>query len=734
MRSKHAIQTRVVLLIVALALEALVTAQGQTSPQPQSQSFAAGATAVLVDVVVRTKQGRPFLGLTANDFDVFEDGVRQKIGSFSVVERAGGFGIRVGRRVSAPPAAESGTGNSPEPPPPTPSERPAVAIVFDALKPDALELAQRAATAYLPMNGDTDAYVGVFAADPGLRVLQPYTDDLALARRAVHSLTAAPTTQQQIEAERRRTLNDRLNALDALGIGRDAAVFAADPGANATNAQAIVDQLMTELELSMLRSSESLDRDQRGFATANALLAVIQSLAVLPGRKTLVYLSEGLPASPAMQARFTSIVSVANRGNVSVYTIDAAGLRAQSTVSETRREMEEAGQERLRQTSVSRDPAQPMTRMVEHAEDLLRLDPQGGLAQLAEDTGGFLIRDTNDLSSAFRRIDEDNRFHYVLTYSPTNPELDGKFRTIQVKVHRDGAQVFSRKGYLAVRRPASGFLVYESAALAALDHGKPPNDFPIGASGYVFPDPNGRAAVPVVVHVKTANLRFTIDQEKESYTAEAVIVARIKNAAGKTLHTLSQQYLLTGASKDVATARDGDILFYRQPDLAPGVYSLETVVQDVLAQRASARLSTLTVPVISPAHVPASTLVVVQRTERIASPQRQSNLPFYYGDTLLYPNPGDPFRIGHDAELMFYISFYKRTGETPEATLEILHSGQTLASVPVEMPSGAADSDRVQHVGKLPIDKFPVGTYELRLRLRSGTTEEVRNAFFTIAQ
>ena len=110
---------------------------------------------------------------------------------------------------------------------------------------------------------------------------------------------------------------------------------------------------MTQLEMNMLRSSESLDRDQRGFATANALLSVIQSLSVLPGRKTLVYLSEGLPASPAMQARLTSIVSVANRGNVSVYTIDAAGLRAQSTLSETRREMEEAGQERLRQTSTS---------------------------------------------------------------------------------------------------------------------------------------------------------------------------------------------------------------------------------------------------------------------------------------------------------------------------------------------------------------------------------------------
>jgi VWFA-related protein len=724
---------RVTVLIVALALEGLVAAQSQAPQQPQAQSYSAGATAVLVDVVVRTKQGRPLQGLTSDDFEILEDGVRQKIGSFSVVERAGGIGIRVGRRVSASPATDSATANSPEASPTALSDRPTVAIVFDALKPDALELAQRAATAYLPMNGDTDARVGVFAADPGLRVLQLYTDDVALARRAVHNLTAAPTTQQQMEAERRQVLNDRLNALDALGIGRDTATFSPDPGANATNAQAIVEQQMTQLELSMLRSSESLDRDQRGFASANALLAVIESLSIRPGRKTLVYLSEGLPASPAMQARLTSIVSVANRGNVSVYTIDAAGLRAQSTLSETRKEMEEAGQERLRQTSSSRDPDQPMTRMVERAEDLLRLDPQGGLARLAEDTGGFLIRDTNDLSSAFRRIDEDNRFHYVLTYSPTNPEFDGKFRTIQVKVHRDGAQVFSRKGYIAIRRPASGFLSYEAAALAALDHGKPPNDFPISASGYVFPNPKGRAAVPLVVHVKTDNLRFTVDENKGTYTGEAVILARIRNAAGQTVITLSQQYLLTGLAKDVASAQGGEILFYRQPDLASGVYTLEAIVQDVVAQRASARLSTVSVPAISAAHVPASTLAIVQRGERIASAERRSDVPFYYGDLLLYPNPGDPLRLGHDGELMFYFSFYRESGVVPEATLEILASGQALASVPIAMPDAAAQG-RVQHVGKLPIDKFPAGTYELRLRLRSGTTEEMRNAFFTIAQ
>jgi VWFA-related protein len=724
--------TRAAIAIVALVLEIGVAARpAPQAPQPRSQTYAAGATAVLVDVVVRKKHGGPMRDLTADDFEIFEDGVRQSLGSFSVVEQSGGIGVKVGRRVSAPAAAEGGANAAAAPA--AAVERPTVAIVFDALKPDALELAQKAALGYLPMNGDTDARIGVFATDPGLRVLQPYTDNMTLARRAVHTLTAAPTARQEMEAERRLALNQRLVSLDALGLGRDASAFSPDPGANLTNAQIIVEQQMTELEMSMLRSFESLDRDERGLGTAAALLSVIQSLAVVPGRKTLVYLSEGLPASPAMQARLDSVVSAANRGGVSVYAIDAAGLRAESTLTETRREIDAAGQERLRQTNVSRDPSNgPMSRMVERTEDLLRLDPQTSLARLADDTGGFLIRDTNDLSSAFRRIDEDNRFHYLLTYSPSNAAFDGKFRTIQVKVRRDGAQVFARKGYLALRRPAAGFLSYEAAALAALDRGRPPNDFPMSARGFVFPDPKGHAAVPVVVHVRTRDLTFNVDQDRGSYTAQAVVVARIRNAAGQTIHTLSQQYLLTGAAKDVDAARDGEILFYRQPELTPGVYGLETIVQDTLAQRASARLSTLSVPTGSTGQMAASTLVVVQRVERVAAADRRSELPFYYGDALLYPNAGEPMRAGRDTELTFYFAFYRGAGDDPAATLEILHSGRTVASLAIELPR-TIPPGRIQHVGKLPIDKFPSGTYQLRLRLQSGGSEEFRDAFFTIA-
>ena len=90
----------------------------------------------------------------------------------------------------------------------------------------------------------------------------------------------------------------------------------------------------------------------------------------------------------------------------------------------------------------------------------------------------------------------------MLTYSPKNEDFDGKFRTIGVKVRRDGAQVFSRKGYFAVRSATAPVLSYEAPAIAALDSGKPPNAFAIGAAAMVFPEPSGKTLVPIVVQVQ----------------------------------------------------------------------------------------------------------------------------------------------------------------------------------------------------------------------------------------
>jgi len=489
---------------------------------------------------------------------------------------------------------------------------------------------------------------------------------------------------------------------------------------------------LLELERSMIDSFGSLERDYRGYDTTISLVSVIRSLAEMPGRKSVVFFSEGLPVSPALSARLDDLIAAANRANVTVYAVDAHGLRTRSSFTDTRREMQEFVDERLLQTgSGSTGTNQPLSMGFERVEDLVRLDSRTGLARLADDTGGFLVEESNDLRSAFRRIDEDNEFHYLLTYSPNNAEFDGKFRTIHVTVRRPGMQVFARKGYRAIRAPGVVDIgSYDVPALAMLDQIPLPNAFPVHAGGFSFPDPDRPGLTPVVVHVSTRGFRFVVDPNRSTYSAQASIVVRIRDEKGHEVQRLSQQYLLSGDAKDIEAARRGDIFFYREADLSPSVYTMETVVYDALAHVGSARVATLTVPSVKPSGIGMSSLVLVSRAEESKDGRPDDKArPLYVGNMLLYPNLGEAIQKSTNAELPFYVTLYGNVHDA-KATAQLLRNGLAIAETPLPLPPSAGS--RVQEVGRMPIGALPAGTYELRIRVSADGQEVARSAFFTL--
>jgi VWFA-related protein len=69
--------------------------------------------------------------------------------------------------------------------------------------------------------------------------------------------------------------------------------------------------------------------------------------------------------------------------------------------------------------------------------------------QIASGTGGFVVEDTNDLRRGVAAIDADRRFYYLLTYDPTNKELDGTWRAVSVTVPNRKVIVRARSGYIA---------------------------------------------------------------------------------------------------------------------------------------------------------------------------------------------------------------------------------------------------------------------------------------------
>ena len=93
--------------------------------------------------------------------------------------------------------------------------------MFDRLSAESLRLAQRATLEYVPMNGESAGRVGVFATDPGVRMVQGYTTDRSRVRRAVADIVPSGTTAEEQKGER---------AEELLARRRTAGRRVADPG------------------------------------------------------------------------------------------------------------------------------------------------------------------------------------------------------------------------------------------------------------------------------------------------------------------------------------------------------------------------------------------------------------------------------------------------------------------------------------------------------------------------
>jgi hypothetical protein len=121
--------------------------------------------------------------------------------------------------------------------------------------------------------------------------------------------------------------------------------------------------------------------------------------------------------------RMEELGQIANRGNVTFYPVFARGLSVFDAP---------IGPDKP--TSPNQDAANLRVR-------------QNTLRVLADYTDGTYVINTNNIDAALRRIVDDLSSYYLMGYYTTNTKLDGRFRTITVRVKRPGVTVRARKGY-----------------------------------------------------------------------------------------------------------------------------------------------------------------------------------------------------------------------------------------------------------------------------------------------
>jgi VWFA-related protein len=722
----------------AVALRATAQAPAQAPP-----TFAVGTSAVAIDVVVRDKKGRLVKDLTAADFEVTEDGAKQRIESFTVVARGVEALPEPGAAPAPAPAAPAPAAEvSAVPTTETPDAPAVLALVFDRMSPSGRDLAHTAALTYLAARHEGD-FVGVFSIDLALHTIQNFSSDTDRIRTAIDLASTQAGTSFVSSADRVRDLQTLdIRAQDAENMAMSAATGGASPGNPGTSPAtaalaggAAVERDIARLQVGMMQTFEALERDQQGFATSNGLLAVVQGLQRVPGRKTIVFFSEGMMIPDRVLTQFQAVIAAANRANVAIYTMDAAGLRTHSPTEATREALAAAATARYYNLG-KEDAGGIMMKDAERNEDMLRMNPQAGLGQLAGETGGFLVRDTNDARDGFRQIAQDMRFHYVIGYTPTNDNYDGRFRRVSVKVRRGGTDVHSRRGYYAVRaRTSNPVLAYEAPAVAVLDRPGPhPELFPFKGVALAFPQAGPTLKVPVLVRVPGRFPKYSpAPDQKDVMAADLAVVVRLRNEYHQEVGRMSQHYQLSAPAAKVDTARAGDILFYRETELPPGKYTLDAVAYDAGAATASVKSFPFEVPAPGDTGAALSSLVVIDHVERVPAAERDPKNPLYFGEMLVYPNLGDPLRKSVAKALGFYFTA-RGPANARKGQLEVVRDGQVTAALPLQLAAPDA-SGLIQHAGTLALDSFAPGTYEVRLALLAGNERLAsRTATFTVAE
>ncbi len=692
-----------VTLVLAVLPAAWPHAQ-QTTPDAQP-TFRLRTDAVVVDVVVRGDDRRPVSGLSADDFEILEDGTLQHITSFTAKQAQAVRVVSIDEIDLLSPVSPDAQVT----PDDTIGDAGVVAIVFDRLTPEARWLAHRAARQFIGNGPEAPGVVGVFGIGLSLQAVANYTRDYQRIRQAIDVLglnQALPFG------------NDRASIRDLQAGGTGVGEGATPPPVGTPANQGVFGDLQA-MQLRMMLGFEMAERDYGSQITQEALLGVITSMADVPGRKSLVLLSEGLDQGPALRGRLQDVINAANRANVAIYTIDAAGLRTVSPTNDARDMLNAAA---IQGTSLAG---------VERFEAMLMSTPAASLGRLARDTGGAYMESTNDLARIFTRVSEDMANHYVLTYVSTNASYDSRYRRIKVRVTRPGVTVTARHGYYAIPR-TKGFVTHawEAPAVSALEASRLPNAFPVLLERLVFPtsDPDV-SVVPLFIQADARHFRY--DTDKERYRAEAVFLFRLRDINGQVLAKASDQYVLEGPIDQLETSRAQAMLFYRQVSLPPGAYEVEAVVHDMQADRASVRVGSLDVPRAVAGLPRMGSLFVVQHAQRGVISTAQVRSPLLDDGILLYPNLARTVTLGDVGELTFAFSLVP-TGPVPgRAHVQVLRGMEVVGQA--DLPLNPAGRDgRIQQIASLPATSLTPGTYEVRVAVQSGTVAVARSTRVTI--
>ncbi len=661
---------------------------------------------IQLDVTVVDERGRVIKDLRPEEIEIYENGKKQPITNFSFVP-----GVRAVTQKEAKEAKEAAkTAAKEQVPVPTSTLRPeqvrrTIALVVDdlSLSAESAYSTQRALRKFVNEQMVDGDFVAIIRTGASTGALQQFTSDKNILNAAVERVKwnpngnggitpfapIAPSFAEMVEAENGRPI---------------ASASASSDQFNAVRADAFA------------------------IGTLGALRSIVEGMEELPGRKSVIMFSDGwnmfdierFSLSDRVTSYLAKLIEAANRAGAVFYTVDARGVQYTGMTAA----------DQLSVPTASRGAIVPSPQRmagVMSQRNIELQESQRGLDMLANETGGFSIKNNNDLGGGIRKFLEDQSY-YLIAYEPDSETFDAanrKFNKIEVKVLRKGLTARYRSGFFNVtdetvaKQPVVETETPVLALKRALMSPFAVNDITLRLNA-LFGNAQEGDYVRSLLHIEAKDLKFSDEPDGSKKTGFDVWAASFGDS-DIPVDQIRKTYTLSVRPEGYQKIVDeGFVYFFMFPVKKPGPYQYRVAIRDSQSGKAGSASQFILVPNIKKGRLTTSSIVLenmtTQEWEKLMDPKSAASSSSSSEDTAVRRiKLGTVLRYGFEV----YNSKLGR-GRRPnlQTRIRVFLDGKLILDgepIPVDL-TGQTDMQRVAVSGALNLsEKMQPGDYILQV-------------------
>jgi VWFA-related protein len=571
------------MLMCALAL--IQTAQPfQKNDPTKDLVIRVNVELVQVDATVTNSKDEPVTDLKAEDFIILQDGKPQEITNFSFTR------TREARKVDAVLKNTAPKPSNVPPPPPPPLKREKVrrtiALVVDdfGLSYESMSPVRRAIQKWIEEEMQPNDLVALVMTGGGEGALQQFTNDRRLLLAAVNRI--------------QYNVASRVGTTSLSGISGSSA--SSSGGFERINPKQERDLIYTTFTLQSVQD-------------------VVNGLKSLPGRKDLILFSESLKimyedgpgVSQGRDSRMKELlqktVDLANKWAVVVHSIDPRG-----PVGLVSAEQSEAA-----------DFGQLSTQLI---------NSRDGMATLAQETGGFLMMNRNNIDKALEKVVDEGDGYYLIGYQPDEQTIsemrtgNAKYHNIQVHVKKSGLHVRTRSRFFSTPESISppDIMARQERIEDAMRTPFSSGSLRVRLTALFSETKTDQPCINALLHFSTHQLAFS-DEPDGWRKAVVEVIAGLYDINGQQVQFEDRQWSLTVKSKSYdKLKRNGASFLVRLPVKDPGAYQMRLVLRDTRSGELGNASQFIEIPDVRKNKLVLSGIVMAADQSKAKAPEDQS--------------------------------------------------------------------------------------------------------------